>query len=110
MDRAIQLYLSDQELRPPGWDYLPLPEQADVVSSAPDIEINVAAETLRPLAGLAEVEGVPLNDLAAHLVMFSWAQSRPQAIRQEEDPQDTAGGPPSGRPPRLGSLNRHPFC
>ena len=103
IEQAIRLYLRDRELRPPGWEHLLLPAQADGGDARSEVEIPVAGDTLRSFSSLAGDESVSVDELASQAVMYLWAQKRPPIRSRQENRQDTPDVPPSGRPPRLGS-------
>jgi hypothetical protein len=85
VERAIDGYLADRTLRPPGWACLPLPEEPRGDSAKPALEVPLTAAQGDGVAAEAAAQGVSPEALVIHAVMYLWAaekQSDAEATRQ----------------------------
>jgi hypothetical protein len=91
--RAVRQYLDARKLRPPGWACLPLPEGDRDRAGGPAIDIAVDDSTLSAISSEAEAQGVSLEAVVTHAVMYLWASERPPvAPSQDGDRQGEADG------------------
>jgi hypothetical protein len=75
VERALEGYLADRALRPPGWACLPLPEGSAPRSGAdrPALEVELPAESREDAAAEAAAQGVSVEALVVHAVTYLWA-------------------------------------
>jgi hypothetical protein len=74
VEKAVCRYLDDRRLRPPGWAYLPLPEETTgKEGGGSSLEIPLDQSVRAELVVEAEAQGVSLEALVAHAVMYLWA-------------------------------------
>jgi hypothetical protein len=91
VERAVREYLQARSLRPPGWACLPLPEGDRDRAGASAIEIVVDDSILSAISNEAEAQGVSLEAVVTHAVMYLWASERtPVAPTQDGDGQEEA--------------------
>lgn len=99
VERAIRHYLDDRKLRPPGWACLPLPEvDDDPGSSGAPVEIELDDDAVRTVSEEAEAQGVSVEALVTHAVMYLWAAEHPSppGSGQAEDRPRHPTGPDVG--------------
>lgn len=104
VERAIHRYLDDRKLRPPGWACLPLPEDdSDRGSSRDPVEVELDDVVMRAISDEAEAQGVSVEALVTHAVMYLWAAEHPSppgSGQAEDRPRRPVGpGVGSARPP-----------
>jgi hypothetical protein len=93
VERAVQLYLDARKLRPPGWACLPLPEGDRDRAGAAAIDVPVDDSTLRQISSEAEAQGVSLEAVVTHAVMYLWASEHPPVVGSRVgDEQEVADG------------------
>ena len=93
VERAVQLYLDARKLRPPGWTCLPLPEGNRDRAGASAIDVAVDDSTLQAISSEAEAQGVSLEAVVAHAVMYLWANQHPPEVGPRDgDEQEVADG------------------
>jgi hypothetical protein len=91
VERAVRQYLDVRKLRPPGWACLSLPEGDRDRAGSPTIDIAVDDSTLRAISSEAEAQGVSLEAVVTHAVMYLWASEHPPvAPLQDGDRQEVA--------------------
>lgn len=76
VEAAAQRYLDDRNLHPPGWRCLPLPENPRAVGDRPVLEVNLSESTFEQLTAEAASQGVSLDALVSHALMYAWASER----------------------------------
>ena len=83
VENAIEHYLADRKLRPPGWPCLPLPDSAPEGANGRDaIELEISDSVLQEVTEEAACQGVSTEALVTHAVMYLWAD------RQRQDAED----------------------
>ena len=91
--RAVRQYLDARELRPPGWACLALPEGDRDRAEGPAIDVAVDESTLSAISSEAEAQGVSLEAVVTHAVMYLWTSERPPvASSRDEGGQEDADG------------------
>jgi hypothetical protein len=90
VQRAVRRYLGDRVLRPPGWACLPLPEQ-DFGRGDSALEIDLDEATAKAIEAEAEAQGVSLEAVVAHAVMYLWASERQPVAPVPGGQEDAAG-------------------
>lgn len=76
IERAVGRYLRDRELAPPGWICLPLPEEEAPDDDPSPLQVGFSKATGDELGSEAVVQGVSLDALVSHAVMYAWAAER----------------------------------
>src|SRR5262249_47366057 len=76
VETAARRYLADATLHPPGWRCLPLPDDSPADADVPAVEVSLREGTFEELSAEAEAQGVPLNALVGHAVMYAGAAQR----------------------------------
>lgn len=71
---AIDRYLGDRNLRPPGWHCLPLPEMAPTGRT---LAVEVDQATSQEIRAAATAQRVSPAALVVHALMYLWAAERP---------------------------------
>lgn len=100
-ERAVRHYMEDSRLRPPGWSS---PKELEPESDAGrSREVHLEAASLEAIAAEATAQGVRLETLVGHAVMYLWAaERRPDSPPAVDAPERTPGvsaldAPPLGR-------------
>jgi hypothetical protein len=78
VERAVEHYLADRKLRPPGWLCLPLPEPQSEDRTRPAVQVNLAEPLLREIVEEAATQRVSIDVLVRHAVMYLWVAQRQQ--------------------------------
>lgn len=79
VEKAVGHYLGERTLEPPGWACLPLPEDAaDAGQEERTRTIELDDGTIAELRAEAVAQGVSLEALVAHAVMYLWAAQHPR--------------------------------
>jgi hypothetical protein len=108
---AVRRYLDARALRPPGWACLPLPERNGDHAGRAAIDVAMDDSTLRAISNEAEAQGVSLEAIVTHAVMYLWASERPPVVARPEeadrregvDDQGVRGGATTGVAPSFAS-------
>jgi hypothetical protein len=96
--KAVDHYLVERTLRPPGWACLPLPENAQRVGGGErTLTMEIGDRTMEELRAEAVAQGVSLEALVAHAVTYLWAA---------EHPREAVAPTASARRPRAGNVRR----
>lgn len=90
VERAVQLYLDARKLRPPGWACLPLPEGDRDRAGVPAVDIPVDDSTLTDISSEAEAQGVSLEAVVTHAVMYLWASEHPPVVGPRDGDEEAA--------------------
>jgi hypothetical protein len=100
-ERAVRHYLEDSRLRPPGWSS---PKELESEPEAgQSCEVHLEAASLEAIAAEAAAQGVRLETLVGHAVMYLWAaERRPDSPPAVDAPERAPGvsapdAPPQGR-------------
>lgn len=100
-ERAVRHYLEDSRLRPPGWSS-PKELESEVVGER-SREVHLEAASLEAIAAEATAQGVQVETLVGHAVMYLWAaERRPDSPPAVDAPARAPGvsapdAPPLGR-------------
>jgi hypothetical protein len=93
VERAVRMYLGARKLRPPGWACLPLPEGDRDRPGVAAIDVPVDGSTLTEISSEAEAQGVSLEAVVTHAVMYLWASEHPPVVGSRDgDEQEAAEG------------------
>lgn len=76
VETAVRRYLADRTAQPPGWRCLPLPDDSSATGLAPALEVNLSAATFEEVSAEAAAQGVSLDALVSHALMYAWEAQR----------------------------------
>jgi hypothetical protein len=82
---AVRTYLDDRTLRPPGWKCLPLPDGPPIEDGETALEVDLGEALTEEAGAEAAAQGVPLEALVTHAVMYAFVAS---ADREPAQPKD----------------------
>jgi hypothetical protein len=94
---AVRTYLDDRTLRPPGWKCLPLPDGPPIEDGETALEVDLGEALAEEAGAEAAAQGVTLEALVSHAVMYTFASV---ADRGQAQPQDDGARRRSPSAPR----------